>query len=147
MFEKDPAKAMDRIEALIYEIKCNYPYNIYFEVDSDHTPVAAEMEFALAGFDPADISIKVIGDELRISTARKGDRPEEAVAEPEASGRMCVRQGIARRSLDTGIKLSSLIDKGAITSTFVNGLLSIRLPVAKTEVVEVRIGDNKKSRK
>lgn len=89
------------------------PYN-YIQVDPEHYTV----EMAVAGFEPADISIVTKNGILMV----KSTTPENKKADPKPT---YIHQGIAQRDFHREFKLTEYVS--VVSAEFHNGILSINL--------------------
>ncbi len=149
-----------------FTVQANYPYNIKRVQDRDSGALRKILlEFAMAGFDRKEISVKVVDDELFIVTGgRQAEEsreyakgltdiakeqgveidPESIIApddeiedDPEV---VYLHHGISKRHLRVSFKLGSKMDRSGIKSTFKDGLLVIEIPAKADETKEIAIG-------
>jgi HSP20 family molecular chaperone IbpA len=109
-------------------IKTTYPCNLY--VQKDNTTV---IEYALAGFSKEEIQVEIKGDVLSIS-AKKKENSNALSGENNY-----LHTGIAYRSFSTTWKLAGTVNKKAIKTSYIDGILKIVLPCMKEEIVKVEI--------
>jgi HSP20 family molecular chaperone IbpA len=113
-----------------YGIKSDYPYNIYIERDDDNQIVSWNLQYALSGFTKEEISVKVVGDELRINVEKTKDDECKEVE--------YYHKGIAHRDTRVNFKLGPLVDSDNIKMTFENGMLDITIPVSTKTTKEIK---------
>ena len=152
-----------------FTVQASYPYNIKRIQDRDTGALRKILlEFAMAGFERDEISVKVVDDELFVVTGTKADQDSREFAERLASdardmhGVECsvedivgdkeeteteadpevvyLHHGISKRHLRVSFKLGSKMDRSGIKSTFKVGLLVIEIPAKADETKEIAIG-------
>lgn len=101
-----------------------YPMDI-IENKKDNTVIGYEIVMALAGVPKENIDISLDGDTLNISVGKV-----EKQTEKEGVSRIFVKNGISRRQAKASFALHG-IDKGKITSSFENGMLTVKVPLAE----------------
>ena len=101
----------------------SYPMNVV-NVTKDGNLVAKRLEYALAGFDKSEIKLSLKNDILTIEA-------EHAPAEAEDESHEY--RGISYKKMTVSYQLMDNADKKAITSKFSNGLLTVTIPLKKTE--------------
>ena len=110
----------------------SYPADYSVVKDTEGKPVTAILTYALAGFKREGISVKVVGNELRISADKR--------MTGEKSEAVSVHHGIAFRTMEDSFTLWKQSDKKKVTSKFENGLLTITVPLdTDEETVDIRI--------
>lgn len=115
-----------------YNTTTSYPYNLK-TVYKDDVVVKDVIEFALAGFEKSDISVRVVDDKLYINTRKTlKDQPDNEVIK---------HHGIAERELNIYFRLGSKQDKTNIKSSMKNGLLIIEIPYKADEQHLIEITD------
>ena len=121
----------DTGEDLFKTYKTGTPYNISNKVNADGKLEKVIIEVALAGYDKNDIKLKCIDNELQILVDKKEEKVDESI--------MTVHKGISSRSLQLKFNLLNVLNTNEITSTFVNGMLTIEIPAAKENVIDIKI--------
>lgn len=132
-FVKDLFEGLDYPQKEAYDIKSDYPYDLYVERNEDKQIINYVLEYALSGFKKEDISVKVVGNELRVNVNQ--DTSDEV---PGESVRDYLHKGIAHRNTRVSFKLGSMVDKKKIAMEFNNGLLTINIPIMSEETVELK---------
>jgi HSP20 family protein len=124
---KDVDKAFDIPNAV-------YPYNVKAKTDKDKNPVSYTIEVALAGVGRDNIDVKVRDRHLYIEVRKEEEKIDEVLT--------YVKKGISKRKGQLSFALSDTTDAKNISSTYVDGLLSVTVPVVQPEVinVDVRVG-------
>jgi HSP20 family molecular chaperone IbpA len=124
---KDLDKAFDIPNAV-------YPYNIVAETDPDGTPTTYFIEVALAGVGKDHISVSVKENKLLIDVSKEDGEYDETV--------IFHRKGISRRKGQLSFSIKDNTDVKNITSTYTDGLLRVRVPVKKPEVLNIDVTVN-----
>jgi HSP20 family molecular chaperone IbpA len=124
---KDLDKAFDIPNAV-------YPYNIVAETDPDGTPTTYFIEVALAGVGKDHISVSVKENKLLIDVSKEDGEYDETV--------VFHRKGISRRKGQLSFSIKDNADVKNITSTYTDGLLRVRVPVKKPEVLNIDVKVN-----
>jgi HSP20 family molecular chaperone IbpA len=124
---KDLDKAFDIPNAV-------YPYNIVAETDPDGTPTTYFIEVALAGVGKDYISVSVKENKLLIDVSKEDGEYDETV--------IFHRRGISRRKGQLSFSIKDNTDVRNITSTYTDGLLRVRVPVKKPEVLNIDVKVN-----
>jgi HSP20 family molecular chaperone IbpA len=124
---KDLDKAFDIPNAV-------YPYNIVAETDPDGTPTTYFIEVALAGVGKDYISVSVKENKLLIDVSKEDGEYDETV--------IFHRRGISRRKGQLSFSIKDNTDVKNITSTYTDGLLRVRVPVKKPEVLNIDVKVN-----
>ena len=124
---KDLDKAFDIPNAV-------YPYNIVAETDPDGTPTTYFIEVALAGVGKDHISVSVKENKLLIDVSKEDGEYDETV--------IFHRKGISRRKGQLSFSIKDNADVKNITSTYTDGLLRVRVPVKKPEVLNIDVKVN-----
>ena len=116
----------------IKNFKTQYPMNIIKCVEDGY-----RIEVALAGFSKEDISVEVNKNVLNIDASV----PNRVVRDyDETSANTYIRRGISYREMSQSFQIGESIDVENITVEFVNGLLSVNLPLKKdTETLNRKI--------
>jgi len=83
------------------------------------------IDVELPGFDPKDVNISVVGDELTLSGKRDGEKPEEG-------GAYYTRE-IARGSFSRSLRLPFRVEADKVTANYKNGILRVALPRAEAD--------------
>ena len=100
--------------------KTQYPTNII-----DLYAKGYKIEIALAGFSKEDISVEVNGSRLDVNVYV----PSRLVVN-EDNGDVCyIKHGISYREMSQSFNISEKIDVSNISVQFVDGLLTINLPI------------------
>jgi HSP20 family molecular chaperone IbpA len=94
----------------------SYPVSSYAVAKDGST----KLEVALTGFDEKEIDVSLSDDVLTIK-ASKNDGDKETWS--------YVYNNVATRDIDVSFKLSPNMDLEKITTTYVNGLLTVKFPV------------------
>lgn len=117
-------------------IKHTYPYNYYINEAG-----ASVLEYALAGFKKSEIKVEVKGDSLIVSAKKTPVSSGTATCSGEivTDGNKWYHQGIAQRCFSASWKLVGIADKKNIKTSFVDGILTIVVPVNKEELFEVSV--------
>jgi HSP20 family molecular chaperone IbpA len=121
------------VDDVFKNYKTSVPYNVYQKHGADNQLEATIIEVALAGYDKSNISVRAVGDELKIEVAKQEEIQNEY--------QTCLHKGISSRSIHLEYKLAGIYDKKNIESTFRNGLLSIKIPVSQEETTTITIND------
>ena len=124
---KDLDKAFDIPNAV-------YPYNIVAETNPDGTPTTYFIEVALAGVGKDHISVSVKENKLLIDVSKEDGEYDETV--------IFHRRGISRRKGQLSFSIKDNTDVKNITSTYTDGLLRVRVPVKKPEVLNIDVKVN-----
>lgn len=97
----------------------NYPYNIYQDNDSGDLI----FDIACTGVKKEDITVEIEGSTLRVAytKTKENDSIEYVVRK------------IANRSFDLSWKVSTRFELSEAVCKYVNGLLTIRIPIKETE--------------
>lgn len=107
----------------IKNFKTQYPMNVIKCAESGY-----RIDVALAGFSKEDISIEVNKNVLNISASI----PNRVIKDyDETSANTYIRRGISYREMNQSFQIGENIDVSNITVDFVNGLLSVNLPLRK----------------
>ena len=121
---KDFDKAFDIPNAV-------YPYNIVSENDPNGNAIAYYIEVALAGIGKEHININVRDNKLTIDVSKEEAEYDETV--------IFHRKGISRRKGQLSFTLKGDTDVKKISSTYTDGLLRVKVPVAKPEVINIDV--------
>jgi HSP20 family protein len=121
---KDLDKAYDIPNAV-------YPYNVKATTDKDKVPTSYTIEVALAGVGKENISVKVQDRHLNIDISKEEETTDEIIS--------YVKKGISRRKGQLSFALSDKTDAKNITSTYVDGLLRVTVPVVQPEVINIDV--------
>ena len=124
---KDLDKAFDIPNAV-------YPYNIVAETDPNGVPTTYFIEVALAGVGKDYISVSVKENKLLIDVSKEDGEYDETV--------IFHRRGISRRKGQLSFSIKDNTDVKNITSTYTDGLLRVRVPVKKPEVLNIDVKVN-----
>lgn len=107
-----------------------YPYNVITVKDSKGELKEYIIEVALAGIGKDNIDIKVRDGQLQI---------EAATNETSNKTYEYVRKGISQRKGHLAFKLGEKVNIKKITSSYVDGLLRVNVPVTQPEIVNIDI--------
>ena len=124
---KDIDKAFDVPNA-------TYPYNIVSETDPDGNPYAYYIEVALAGVGKDNITVNVKEGRLHINVNKEEEEYDETIH--------FLRKGISKRKGQLSFTLNDNTDIKNISSTYTDGLLRVKVPVVKPEVVNIDVKVN-----
>jgi len=118
-----------------YDAITNYPYDIYVTRNGSeqHQIISYNIDVALAGILKENISVKVVGEILHINVNHPEDKNDGDVYIEY------LHKKLAKRSMMLQFKLSSLINTDEIKTTFVNGILTISMPLIKETIKEITI--------
>jgi HSP20 family protein len=108
-----------------------YPYNVKAIKNKDGEPEKYIVEVALAGVGKNNIDVKVRDGHLNI------DITKEEKNEDESSS--YVRKGISKRKGNLSFVLNENTDPKGISSTYVDGLLRVTVPVRQPEIYNIDI--------
>jgi len=111
-----------------------YPYNIVSETDPDGNPYAYYIEVALAGVGKDNITVNVKEGRLHINVNKEEEEYDETIH--------FHRRGISRRKGQLSFTLNDNTDIKNISSTYTDGLLRVKVPVVKPEVVNIDVKVN-----
>lgn len=124
---KDFDKAFDIPNAV-------YPYNIVSETDPEGNPYAYYIEVALAGVGKDNITVNVKEGKLHINVNKEEEEYDETIH--------FLRKGISKRKGQMTFTLNDNTDIKNISSTYTDGLLRVKVPVVKPEVVSIDVKVN-----
>ena len=126
---------------IIEDQSSSYPYNIstYKNVDRDSFTTgdvtAYKIEVALAGVGRQNINVDVKDNLLTIITSKEDTEPADNVS--------YIKRGISRKKSTLSYRLDlNQLDVKNITSTYVDGLLTVNIPTVKKEVHKIDIKVN-----
>lgn len=108
-----------------------YPYNVKAQTNEEGEPLSYIVEVALAGVGKDYISVKVQDGKLNINIDKDESKDD--------SSSTYVRKGISRRKGSLSFTLNKNTDAKNITSTYVDGLLRVTVPVKQPEVQNIDI--------
>lgn len=121
-------------EKVLEDSNAFYPYNISVVKDGEDTQKYI-IDVALAGVGKNNISIDVKDDVLTIGVLKEDKEPEQ--------GLYYLKRGISRRKSTFSYKLdTNQVDVKKIQSTYIDGLLTVTIPVKKKETHKVDIKVN-----
>jgi len=121
-------------EKIVEDQNAFYPYNISV-VKTGEDVQKYTLEVALAGVGKNNIDIDVKADVLTISVLKEDKEPEV--------GLVYLKRGISRRKSTFSYKLdTNQVDAKKIQSTYIDGLLTVTIPVKKKETHKVDIKVN-----
>lgn len=112
-----------------------YPYNIKTVRDSKKEIREYIIEVALAGIGRENIDVKVREGRLQIDVAH--NEKEEEVGDVEYA-----RKGISKRKGQLSFQLGEKANIKKITSTYIDGLLKVVVPVTQPEIVNIDVKVN-----
>jgi len=103
------------------EQKPNYPVDVYTQ--------GSELCFDIAcvGLEKQDINISTEGSTLKVTYSKPSI--ESNPSDTEAPD--YIHKGITRKSFDMGWKISAKYNLSAVNAEMKNGLLTVRIPIAK----------------
>jgi HSP20 family molecular chaperone IbpA len=108
-----------------------YPYNIKLVKNAKGEDQQYEIEVALAGVGKNNIDIRVKDSLLYIDV--KNSEPEEKEKSP------FLRKGISNRSGKLSFSLGEKVQRKKITSSYIDGLLKVVVPVTQPETLDIDI--------
>jgi len=111
-----------------------YPYNIVSETDPEGNPYAYYIEVALAGVGKDNITVNVKEGKLHINVNKEEEEYDETIH--------FLRKGISKRKGQMTFTLNDNTDIKNISSTYTDGLLRVKVPVVKPEVVSIDVKVN-----
>jgi HSP20 family protein len=111
-----------------------YPYNIVSETDPEGNPYAYYIEVALAGVGKDNITVNVKEGKLHINVNKEEEEYDETIH--------FLRKGISKRKGQLTFTLNDNTDIKNISSTYTDGLLRVKVPVVKPEVVNIDVKVN-----
>jgi HSP20 family molecular chaperone IbpA len=107
-------------------VKTQYPTNI---IDLFHK--GYKIEIALAGFSKEDISVEVNGNKLDVNVSV----PSRLIVNEDDGDACYIKHGISYREMSQSFNIGEKIDVSNISVEFVDGLLTINLPIKReTEI-------------
>lgn len=111
------------VEKVVYDsfksAKTSYPMNII-----DLGEEGFKIEIALAGFSKEDISVDINENVLNINVSV----PERL---KQVSDEFYIRRGISHREMNQSFQIGEKIDISGVSVCFVDGLLTVNLPLKK----------------
>ena len=108
-----------------------YPYNVRATTNKDNEVTSYIVEVALAGVGKNNIDIKIKNGHLNININK-----EEV---DESKNAFYVRKGVSKRKGNLSFALGEKTDAKGISSTYVDGLLRVTIPVKQPEVYNIDI--------
>lgn len=108
-----------------------YPYNIKTEINKSGDAKCYIVEVALAGVGKNNIDVNVRDGHLNININKEDDEKNGSFS--------YVRKGISQRKGNLSFVLNENTDAKNITSTYVDGLLRVTVPVKQPEVFNIDI--------
>jgi HSP20 family molecular chaperone IbpA len=113
-----------------------YPYNVLAVKDKDKEITHYEVHVALAGVSKNSIHVKVRDGKLHIevSSATAESNPEQPS--------LYLKRGISQRAGNLTFNLDKKVNCKNITSSYIDGLLKVIIPVTKPEAINVDIAVN-----
>jgi HSP20 family molecular chaperone IbpA len=106
-----------------------YPYNVKAITNEEGEPSSYIVEVALAGVGKNHINVKVHDNKLHINVDKDGEDSEADY----------VRKGISRRKGSLTFTLNENTNATGITSTYVDGLLQVTVPVKQPKSYNIDI--------
>lgn len=106
-----------------------YPYNVKAITNEEGEPSSYIVEVALAGVGKNHINVKVHDNKLHINVDKDGEDSEADY----------VRKGISRRKGSLTFTLNENTNATGITSTYVDGLLRVTVPVKQPKSYNIDI--------
>ncbi len=127
----------DYPEKLIEDNQAFYPYNLSIVKEGEDVKRYI-LEIALAGVGKNNIDVDVKSDILTVNVSK-----DEGIVESDAETVTYLKRGISRRKSTFSYKLdTNQIDVKKIQSTYIDGLLTVIVPVKKKETHKVDIKVN-----
>jgi len=124
-------------EKLIEDNQAFYPYNLSV-IKSGEDVKQYTLEVALAGVGKNNIAVDVKSDILTVSVTK-----EDPTIEAKDESTTYLKRGISRRKSTFSYKIdTNQIDVKKIQSTYIDGLLTVTIPVKKKETHKVDIKVN-----
>jgi HSP20 family protein len=121
-------------EKLIEDQHAFYPYNLSVVKEGDAIKDYI-LEVALAGVGKNNIAVDVKNDILTVEVQKEDKEPRENTS--------YLKRGISRRKSSFSYKLDiNQIDVKRIQSTYIDGLLTVTIPVKKKEIHKIDIKVN-----
>lgn len=128
---KDVFYGLDKWEKAFDLQNVHYPYDISYIKDELNKPTEYRLDIALAGVGKDNIKLSVADDHLLIDVERppfsKGDNS------------IPLRNGISYRQAKLKFQLGKNVDVDKIKSSYKDGLLSVTLPIFKSETKNISI--------
>lgn len=122
-------------EKLVEDQHTFYPCNILVTKDDEGEIKKYTLEVALAGIGRDNINIDIKDDVLTVQVSKEDKDPEE--------GHFYLKRGISRRKSTFSYKLdTNQVNIKNIQSTYIDGLLTVTLPVKKKEIHKIDIKVN-----
>jgi HSP20 family protein len=110
-----------------------YPYNIALIKNDKGEEKQYEIEVALAGIGKNNIDIKVKDALLHIEVKSKENE------ENEEDKNKYLRKGISQRKGRLSFSLGEKVQKKKISSTYMDGLLKVVVPLAQPETLDIDV--------
>ena len=124
-------------EKIIEDNQAFYPYNLSVKKKGEDIKQYT-LEVALAGVGKNNIAVDVKSDILTVSVTK-----EDITVENKDEETLFLKRGISRRKSTFSYKLdTNQIDVKKIQSTYIDGLLTVTIPVKKKETHKVDIKVN-----
>lgn len=116
-----------------YFEKNSFPYNVFNLYDENGQVKEARIEYCLAGYSKDEIKISFDSNELRLvieanKSKKANDANEPSVKDGRYSGLVCHKNGISYKRIHQEFVLDDIVDEANITSQYVDGLLTVRIP-------------------
>ena len=124
--------AFDKIDRAFDVPGAVYPYNVKTVKDTTGELAEYVIEVALAGVGKDNIDIKVSQGHLYIDILS-----EQQIEEEENIS--FVKRGISKRKGQLSFLLNQNANKKKITSSYIDGLLRVVVPVTKPEVINITV--------
>jgi len=125
------SSAVDNWEKALDVPNAVYPYNIKLVKNDKGEDKQYEIEVALAGVGKNNIDIKVKDSLLNIEI--KHNEPEEN------SKNSFLRKGISQRKGKLSFSLGEKVQKKKISSSYIDGLLKVMVPVTQPETLDIDV--------
>ena len=109
--------------------KTQYPTNIIDLYEKGY-----KIEIALAGFSKEDISVEVNGSRLDVNVYV----PSRLVVNEDNENACYIKHGISYREMSQSFNIGEKIDVSNISVQFVDGLLTINLPIKRAKEINNR---------
>jgi HSP20 family molecular chaperone IbpA len=108
-----------------------YPYNVKLVTNDKGEALKYEIEVALAGIGKKNIDVRVKDSFLHIEI----NHPESNTEQNQS----VLRKGISARSGKLSFSLGEKVQRKKITSTYIDGLLNVVVPVTQPETLDIDI--------
>jgi HSP20 family molecular chaperone IbpA len=108
-----------------------YPYNVKLIKNKKGEDLQYEIEVALAGIGKNNIDVRVKDSFLHIEVKHPELKDEETC--------ISLRKGISNRNGNLSFSLTEKVQKKKITSAYIDGLLTVVVPVMQPETLDIDI--------